>query len=156
MLNWLRNLYVDKNNYDPGARHMRWFLATFGLVLAISALGSIPFAVVTWQPWLRFVGLALLVGSAGFASGALLGFLFGVPRANRGAGGDGNTGSDGKWLSNTNLEEVSDWLTKMVVGVSLVEFSNLNDALTQFALQVDHAIPAVPNAGFAASLILVG
>jgi hypothetical protein len=66
--------------------------------------------------------------------GAILGFLFGIPRslAERGNTEDtveGSAGGRSGYAQNTNLEQISDWLTKIVVGVGLVE---AQDLATQF------------------------
>jgi hypothetical protein len=59
--------------------------------------------------------------------GSFVGFIFGVPRAtffDQGAG-DGLQARWGRTRANTNLEQGSDWLTKILVGVTLVELGNL-------------------------------
>lgn len=91
-----------------------------------------------------------LLWSLGFCvSGMLLGFLFGIPRslpsgtvnmplaqerssdepaAMEAAGGAGNTiflGTPSPMEINSNLVEVSDWLTKIIVGVGLIELKSL-------------------------------
>jgi tetratricopeptide (TPR) repeat protein len=76
---------------------------------------------------LKLIGaLSLLAMSAGLVGGAL-GFLFGLPAR---AGQSGNASADGtaqggsqstRWLPSTNLIQITDWLTKTLVGVSLVE-----------------------------------
>lgn len=60
--------------------------------------------------------------------GGLLGFLFGVPRFRSGNGRAESTVTPNTALPNTNLEEISDWLTKIIVGVSLVQIANIGDA----------------------------
>lgn len=166
MWRWLDALYHPKGGLDDSERYVRWFLATFGLVLAAVAIAALPIAVTAanvnagWPAGLRFFGLALLVGTTGFAGGGLLGFLFGLPRVGTAApppqAGQATTADRQDTQSNTNLEEVSDWLTKIVVGVSLTQFSNMNGALYQFSIEVGLGAPRVPNAGFAACLILIG
>ena len=83
---------------------------------------------------------ALLVASACALSGALLGFLFAVPKRKRagdaaaapavspGAGGESGKGTV-HYESNTSLEEISDWLTKIIVGVGLVQAQEIAAAL---------------------------
>ena len=61
------------------------------------------------------------------ASGALIGFLFAVPRVNTTAK------SQSYLLPNTNVETVSDWLTKILVGVGLINFSNIGAFLDRLA-----------------------
>jgi hypothetical protein len=53
----------------------------------------------------------------------MLGFLFGVPKASARRGPDGTPDSSDEpaYVPNTNLETISDWLTKVIVGVGLVE-----------------------------------
>ena len=164
-------------------RYIQWFLTTFSLVLFFITIASFliagssfrrPFAV---PNMFTFLGLCILVGSVGFAGGGFLGFLFGVPRIRTDA--DPKSGVD----SNTNLEQLSDSLTKFVVGVSLVEFGKINDALVAFAAEIDRALAVsatasaalgksagangavgkavaasavVGGAGFAADLVLIG
>jgi hypothetical protein len=85
-----------------------------------------------------------------FGVGGAVGFLFGVPRTvQKGAprrsnsidGSKGNKGSqsgdspqsgnqgedDYRQYVNTNLEDISDWITKIIVGLTLVEFRELTD-----------------------------
>lgn len=80
-----------------------------------------------------------LLWSLGFCvSGMLLGFLFGIPRSlpsgtvnmppAEAAAGASNTiflGTPSPMEINSNLVEVSDWLTKIIVGVGLIELKSL-------------------------------
>ncbi|MGE0577628.1 MAG: hypothetical protein AB7F22_23455 [Reyranella sp.] len=88
---------------------------------------------------LRVAALSLLLGAAFTISAWLLGLLFGVPRALARPSGNGAAvpaaGSGGAMATptpsgaalnassrvNTNLEDVSDWLTKTIVGVGLTQ-----------------------------------
>ncbi len=70
-----------------------------------------------------------------YTAGALAGFLFGVPRVLQKPsrlGGDvppevgrPDTRPTYELLINTNLDDVSDWLTKIVVGVGLVQLREI-------------------------------
>jgi hypothetical protein len=75
---------------------------------------------------------ALAYAGAGF----LAGFLFGIPRVLQGQ--DGTAASAGTAAGqptgyaqrvNTNLEQISDWLTKIIVGIGLVELRQVPDHL---------------------------
>ena len=95
-----------------------------------------------WQVWLftlfqiiRAVGGVLLLCLAGGLVGGFLGFLFGIPRRVSADGGaadarpaDGRAATDTKataaYALSTNLTQVSDWLTKVIIGVSLVQAQN--------------------------------
>lgn len=70
----------------------------------------------------------LLVAGASGAVGAAIGFLFGLPRAEkfRYVKKDKNEeNKDVDYSDNTNLEEVSDWLTKIIVGITLIKLKTI-------------------------------
>jgi hypothetical protein len=73
----------------------------------------------------------LLAAGAASATGALLGFLFGIPRARQVE--DAGDASRSTYGPNTNLEQISDWLTKILVGVGLVQINQLGDAVNTLA-----------------------
>ena len=91
---------------------------------------------------------ALLWSGAWFAVGSFIGFIFGIPRslssdtARTGAPlPEPDTLDTAPGLQpaspvrgpstavNTNLEQISDWLTKIIVGVSLVNSGQIGDAM---------------------------
>lgn len=95
-----------------------------------------------------FVALAtaLAVTIAAFLVGALLGFLFGIPKSLQqpkevpAPAPSGDAAVDSKpvrnpaFATNTSLEEISDWLTKIIVGLSLIEFERVLQAIYWCAL----------------------
>lgn len=74
----------------------------------------------------------LMFAAAALVTGALFGFLFGVPREL--ATPSVVKSADGKALAssspNTNLEQVSDWLTKILLGATLTQLGNIGSALS--------------------------
>jgi hypothetical protein len=99
------------------------FLFAMGLGLAATLM-------VAWQKDDTFhsVATALFVALASVASGGLLGFLFGIPRA---ATSDGTSPpvryewQPRTYTPNTNLEQISDWLTKIVVAIGLAQLAQI-------------------------------
>lgn len=92
-------------------------------------------AIVTAYATQRVNGLitfAVLTGvSLGAASvGAAGGFLFGIPRSN--AANSDTTATPARYQPNTNLEQVSDWLTKLLIGAALVQLARVGTELTRF------------------------
>jgi hypothetical protein len=127
-----------KTNLDYTVQAMLGWLAisvatmsVWGLTISVSGDPSIS----AWvRAAFRVIGQAGIISGAAFAVGALLGFLFGIPRtlqgpANEPANGDGN-GVEQTQAVNTNLEQISDWLTKILVGVGLTQFQSLRNELT--------------------------
>lgn len=76
------------------------------------------------------VSLALALGSV--MVGALLGFLFGYPRTIQGEKSESDSGGI-EYRLNTNLEEISDWLTKIIIGVGLIQLHEIIKQLNAFA-----------------------
>ena len=68
------------------------------------------------------------------ATGALLGFLFAVPKVNP------NAKTNDYLIPNTNIESVSDWLTKILVGVGLVNFGKIGEFITQRSIELAMAL----------------
>ncbi len=99
------------------------FVCIFGVFIILIYSIQLPSGV----RWSAF-SVGVIVGSAAFLIGGLVGFLFGIPRTIQ-----SSTLSRGatQYQGNTNLEQVSDWLTKIIVGVSLVEIGRLIPALAK-------------------------
>jgi len=104
------------------------------------------------------IGLGLLLAFGTFAVGGLMGFLFGVP------GGGAEAQSPAEARRRTNLELISDWLTKVLLGAGLVQLKPILSATWSFAesmgtdLGSPHATYFVlaTIAGFASSGVLTG
>lgn len=110
--------------------------AGFILLYALQFAGKITF----------FAVLAVAASTAGAALfiGGFLGFLFGIPRTLQGkqtdrANSDKTPENDERltapssYNANTNLEEISDRLTKILVGVGLTEIDTIADSLDNLA-----------------------
>jgi hypothetical protein len=71
----------------------------------------------------------LLVAAASIAVGGLLGFLFGIPRMPDQSPPKAGEGEDSSYNPSNNLEQISDWLTKILIGVGLVELKEIGAIL---------------------------
>lgn len=122
-----------------------------GALLGTGVLGLVLFSLGRERPW-QALGGGLVVACAATVVGGALGFLFGVPRVRTGAGGAEPHGS---YAPNTNLEQVSDWLTKVLLGVGLTQLGSLGERLHQLGTALAPALgggaDAVP---FSAALVL--
>lgn len=74
---------------------------------------------------MRFVALNLIVGGAAGFGGGLLGFIFGVPKSLTDGDHPPGGAQTGASQTNTNLEQISDWLTKILVGAGLTSLTSL-------------------------------
>lgn len=108
------------------------------LMFGVFGLGSLVVYAMTTE-W-SVLGVALIAAVAAFSAGALPGFLFGIPRtlaAESPIPSDKVSGSSAQnqlsHLPNTNLEQISDWLTKILVGVGLVQLGQIGSGLQELA-----------------------
>ena len=60
---------------------------------------------------------SLVISLAAFFIGGLIGFLFGIPKFNT----KYNPTEEREYLANTSLEQISEWLTKIIIGVGLTQ-----------------------------------
>ncbi|NBD32497.1 MAG: hypothetical protein GVY17_05900 [Cyanobacteria bacterium] len=75
-------------------------------------------------------GTVAIVAVASLIGGGFVGFLFGVPRT-LSQNGQENDPSSSAIQANTNLEQISDWLTKILVGVSLTQIKAILSAINR-------------------------
>jgi len=137
------------------------FLASWGTLLFVAILISALGSAIGQDNWSHFFeafckvfGIGIVVASASAMVAWLFGLLFGIPKSNAGGGGqhsDGQTpvtppasasqpaAREQTSRPNTNLEDVSDWLTKTLIGVGLTQLTALPHKLWQYATILDQA-----------------
>jgi CheY-like chemotaxis protein len=107
-----------EDDREPG----RWL--PYLVAIPLPAVGLVATFVYAWGDS-DILAVALLVAAGAFLAGGLLGFLFGIPRSLANPQGGEDDSISGAPQPNTNLEQISDWLTKILVGVGLVQFTTL-------------------------------
>lgn len=166
----------DENS--PESRRALFVLAIwFGAAVA----SLIPFSLFSGgaASFPAHFSVLLLVLAASTLCGGLLGFLFGIPRSLQGdallkrdatvSPGAEDKGpsehaepvrkavTNADYIANTNLEQISDWLTKILVGVALTQVTTLETRLTSLVDAVTPAFNKVPAAPvFIGTLIIFG
>lgn len=114
------------------------------------------------------LALAMVSMATGAFTGGIIGFLFGIPRllnrwqrdtrdaddvATRQAGG-ASFSERGLLLSNSNLEEVSDWITKIIVGMTLINLPNVPGWLQRYSDWLAASLGAASSATSAAGVFI--
>ena len=125
-----------KKNSDGTGRPIHLF------PLAMILPGVIAcFAYATTSPnYWDLLGLLIIIVFAVMLSGGLLGFLFAIPKLNKNYNPHEAYDRSTKYMPNTNLEEVSDWLTKIIIGVTLTQLGKIPGYLQGMAgYLVDHS-----------------
>ncbi|SOB82682.1 hypothetical protein [Streptomyces sp. 1331.2] len=138
---------VRRPGSGPTVRTAQWGAA--GVAAGTGLVGLLLFALGRDQAW-QALGGGLVIAGASTVLGGGLGFLFGVPRVRGGSGEP-----QGSYAPNTNLEQVSDWLTKVLLGVGLTQIGSLGERLHELGAALAPVLgggeAAVP---FAAALVL--
>lgn len=162
-----------KSNIDPGnksdisADFKRTYLFFYGFVL----LGTV---IVLLGQWSTKPAAALLWALASLATGGFVGFLFGIPKvaqpdapsapaagaavpaANPAPAAPAAPigGAGYRLLVNTNLTDISDWLTKIIVGVTLIQLQRIPDNLNRASLFVADSIGGPQQKSFAGAILV--
>lgn len=132
---------ANRVDYSPDEKKIFTASSKIGWTIVLFALGG-DAAIWMWAKgastntnfW-ALIGADLLVAAAAAAVGSLFGFVFGIPRtvdpATRaavvaGASRAGNSAASNAALAtNTNLERISDWLTTLLIGATLVQIKEI-------------------------------
>lgn len=123
----------------------------FTLAESVNGLGS----------FMRVLGTVGVLSGASLIAGALLGFIFGVPRSvadpestaakipagNAATDASAQNTPTAKVRANTNLEQISDWLTKLLVGVGLSRIEDMPSLLKRASHALEPAIYPLENGG---------
>jgi hypothetical protein len=78
----------------------------------------------------RAIGYGILIAGAAFISGVLLGYLFGLRPTDNSRKLAGQSSSP---PPQTNLAEIADWLTKIILGAGLVQLTSMPGPIWKFA-----------------------
>jgi hypothetical protein len=109
-----------------------------GLFL-LGAVLIILYVVSTAGPYLRYISVGLFTACAAFMIGVLAGLVLAIPRVVSSGSyrqqetrerSQGQTEAP-RVLPSTNLAEISDWLTKLLLGAGLVSLTHLGRPLAQ-------------------------
>ncbi|MFT3697453.1 MAG: hypothetical protein QM831_30200 [Kofleriaceae bacterium] len=107
---------MSAKHLDRNYKRMAWLVSLTALLVTF-IYGAVASS--------RIGAFALvLVSMAALAIGGFVGFLFGLPKA---VAETADSPRKHAYTTNTNLEQVSDWLTKILVGLGLSQLAQLPD-----------------------------
>lgn len=105
------------------SRHTSTWLAALALwVPAFGAMWILIYAFTTPGAHWSYASIGLLTSLAALVTGYLAGFLFGIPRV---VSSGALRHATNEYTPSSNLAEVSDWLTKLLLGAGLVQLTRL-------------------------------
>lgn len=131
------------------------YRGVFYVLLALLGLGGLAIVLygLSQSPRLQVITVGLLLGLAAAIIGVVIGFVFGIPRRVQDGSASGRPGDAG-YAVNTNLEQISDWLTKIIVGVGLVELSSLGSQFGVLSRALGGAMGNSPSSVAAAGIVI--
>jgi hypothetical protein len=144
---------------SEGEALLRKSLLTILVVIGAGLLAILLFSLQggEWRRVLAINAFGISMAGASLLTGGLTGLLFGIPRRlqteqsapkskdkETGGKSDDDEPAAGQniYASNTNLEQISDWLTKILVGVGLTQLDGIGRLLSSLG---DMAAPALAN-----------
>lgn len=139
----IRRLMKLARNDGVSALLLVWLLISVGLVSLL-----IP----AWAQGLTngrtaaltVIGAGLFLAGASTVTGSLVGFMFGVPEYRRPDPSAPHPSHLSATSPNTNLEQISDWLTKIIVGIGLTQLPTIVKFFGRFGQHWGPAFGAMP------------
>jgi len=92
------------------------------------------------------IGIVTITAFSCCAIGSALGFLFSIPKSAQNTGSPERINSGSSFNSddipkdNTNLEQISDWLVKILIGASLVQLKAVKEMFESMAAKLSHCL----------------
>lgn len=104
------------------------------------------------------LGAGFFLAGSSLLGGVLVGFLFAIPKSDSSLGNSIRSTEESRGASkyslNTNLEDISDWLSKMIVGVGLVQLTSVPGYIKRASLYWSSSVkPGFP-AAYTSTLII--
>lgn len=131
------------------------------ILLGLACIIVYSLSTSTWTQGIVVSTTGVLVAFASLVLGGLLGFLFGIPRAQQNSTAPEDEPADAdnsgrvNFQSNTNLEQISDWLTKILVGVGLTQIQSIPVGVKNLAAAVTPAFGVGAQAGVIGIAVII-
>jgi hypothetical protein len=130
------DLSIEAAIYHRALEKLLWCVA-----IGILAMITVATRTEHWTHGIvgRAIGYGILISGFSFISGVLLGYLFGLrPTDNSQQSGDRPLGIHPQ----TNLAEIADWLTKIILGAGLVQLTRMPTPIWNFAINMAQGVVA--------------
>lgn len=145
--------YWKKNNKEP-LKIMVFLMILGGVTITLFAARTF------W--WVQPVGtffanfsIGFLIAGSAFAIGGFIGFVFAIPKQSKRTDELHLKAPINSYIGNDNLIEISDWLTKIIVGVGLTQLTSIPRYIKKIGEIAGISLGGTETGTVAASAILV-
>jgi len=140
-----------ENRRERNLKRTQWVTLAWQLSGLVAILAYCAALTHTGTGFLRPAATSCLLAGGLMFAGFVIGFLFGIPKTRQeqpsgDVAGAQSTATTQAVAPNTNLEQISDWLTKVLVGVGLTQIEKIGDGLWRFAGSFRSALGAPASA----------
>lgn len=118
-----KNIYPDKRQHTDQGKGKSTLFVSIVLLSGSVILCTYSLSLGAEQ-FLSVISISAMIAFSSAIVGAFIGFIFGIPRTPASKDPD-------NIAVNTNLEEISDWITKIIVGVSLVQLNQISGGIIE-------------------------
>ena len=133
------------------------FLVGLGIIVVFALQSS------SRSQFVSVAGVGALIAVAIFFFGILIGFIFGIPRflsqeprpSTMTTSNGMTTQEESPYQDNTNFDQISDWLTKIIVGVGLIQLAQAPAALQEYSNNTAPSLGGFPSSGTFGVAILI-
>ena len=153
-----------EDQLKEGKRAMLWLL--YGILCGIGSVILFSFQGDTFSEVCAISSVGIIASGASLLAGGILGFLFGIPKTlqqetseditkKKQTDQEQDNDPNLRYRTNTNLEQISDWLTKMLVGVGLTQLYVIPGKLQQLIEYLGKGLVDSPyNQAFALAVLM--
>jgi hypothetical protein len=134
-------------------------MTAYAACVATASLAIILYAIGHNNPW-QVIALAAMFAGGAQVAGGVLGFLFALPRSITVGIPTGKDGQSRELRGitvrpNTNLEEVSDWITKIIIALTLTQLGKIPNAAGRLFVILGRSLGGSPqDVVFTGSLVV--
>lgn len=142
---------------DTNAQQLAWYRAeVFQNVKKIGALSVVSLALGLifagvmggWRGSVEGVAIVSMAALACYISGSMVGFIFSIPRSAQapaptptpGGSSGANKDLDDTPRDNTNLEQISDWFVKILIGAGITQLAEIKALLAALSAKLSSSL----------------
>ena len=147
--------YIRRKNYKEPLRIMVFLVILGSVAITLFAARTFWWEIQPVGTFFAHFSIGFLIAGSAFSIGGFIGFVFAVPKQSKRTDELHLTGPINSYLGNDNLIEVSDWLTKIIVGVGLTQLTSIPGYLKKIGELTGLSIGGNETGTVAASAILI-